>query len=335
MEKNTKIILDGFGGDNSPNSVVEGAKLALDKHNDLSIIITGDENQINQVIGDYSRERLSVINTTEVITNDDVPTDAIRKKENSSMVVALKMLSEDDSIDACISAGSTGALLTGAFMKVGRIKGVSRPALAPSLPTITGGQVVLVDCGANVDCKAVHLLHFAMMGDSYAKAVCGVANPRIALLSNGTEEHKGNALNCEAFELLKTSGLNFVGNIEARDVISGDYDVVVSDGFAGNIALKSIEGVASGIFTMLKQAINESGLKGKLGALLLKDALRSIKHKMDYNRVGGASFLGVKKPVIKAHGSSSAVAICSAIEQGINMVKGNIIGLISEYLVKE
>ena len=226
-----------------------------------------------------------------------------------------------------VSAGSTGAVLTGAFLKIGRIKGIARPALAPVLPTVEGGSVLLIDCGANVDCKPNMLEQFALMGNAYMKAVYNMESPRVGLLSNGTEDIKGNQLTKETFELLKNAPLNFVGNMEARDITSGKYDVVVCDGFVGNVALKASEGIAVMMLKMIKREVYSS-LKTKLGGALLKGSFNKIRSLMDYNQSGGAPFIGVEKLVIKSHGSSKAQSICGSIMQVYNMHKNDLIGKI-------
>ena len=225
-----------------------------------------------------------------------------------------------------MSAGSTGAVLVGAYMKVGRIKGVSRPALAPALPTVKGTPVILCDCGANVDCKPLNLLHFAIMASAFSGALTDKVKPTVGLLSNGAEDKKGNELNREAFELLKSSRyIDFKGNCEARDLLSGDFDVVVCDGFNGNIALKSAEGTANAIFSIMMEGVNKGGLRAKLGALMLKPVLRDVKHRLDYNNQGGACFLGVNKVVVKSHGASKRKSICASILQAATLAKSGIV----------
>lgn len=318
-----KIIVDAHGGDFAPSEVVKGCMQAIAADKDLEIIITGKTEEIKALL--TVNERITIIEASEIITNDDVPTAAIRSKKNSSLVVALDMLKKDSTIGGLVSAGSTGAVLTGAFMILGRIKGISRPALAPILPTMNGSNVILIDCGANVDCKPVNLAHFAVMGCAYSKAMLNIENPRVALLSNGVEEKKGNELNRQAFEVLKKMDINFVGNMEAREMLSGEYDVVVADGFNGNIALKASEGVATSMLKLIKKSIMEGGLRAKIGALLLKPALKGVKDKMDYNSKGGAAFLGIEKVIIKSHGSSKAQSICASILQAKQLVSANII----------
>lgn len=321
-----KIIVDAMGGDNAPSEIVKGATLALSQDKDLEVVLVGDDEAICRVLKDekYDAERLEIVNAKDVITNDDSPTMAIKTKKDSSLVKAFEALNRDDA-DGFVSAGSTGAVLVGAFMKVGRIKGVSRPALAPVLPTLKGNGVVLCDCGANVDCKSINLQHFAIMASAYAEAMLGVEKARVGLLNNGAEAHKGNELTQEAYELLsQTQGINFVGNCEARDILNGDYDVVVSDGFNGNIALKSAEGTANTMLKLIMDGVYAGGLRSKIGALLLKPVFKQVKRKMDYNAHGGACFLGVNKVVVKSHGSSKAKSICASILQAKSLAKNGV-----------
>lgn len=324
-----KIILDAFGGDYAPAEVIAGGLDALAKRRDLSLIFAGKEAEIEAVLKgrSYDAGRVEILNAPEVISCEEEPTAAIKRKPDSSLCVGFRRLKEDEAVKGFVSAGSTGAFLVGATLKLGRIKGISRPALCPVLPTEKDGkQVLLLDVGANADCKPINLLQFALMGAAYAEAQ-GVVAPKVALLSNGTEDTKGNALNREVFPLLKDAGINFVGNMEARDILSGETDVVVTDGFAGNVALKSLEGGIASLMTVMKQEIM-STLKGKIGGLLLKDAFRAIKNKMDYNKQGGAVFLGVEKVVVKAHGSSKAVAVSNAVLQAAEAADRDIIGKI-------
>ncbi len=324
-----KIILDAFGGDYAPAEVIAGGLDALAKRRDLSLIFAGKEAEIEAVLKgrSYDAGRVEILNAPEVISCEEEPTAAIKRKPDSSLCVGFRRLKEDEAVKGFVSAGSTGAFLVGATLKLGRIKGISRPALCPVLPTEKDGkQVLLLDAGANADCKPINLLQFALMGAAYAEAQ-GVVAPKVALLSNGTEDTKGNALNREVFPLLKDAGINFVGNMEARDILSGEIDVVVTDGFAGNVALKSLEGGIASLMAVMKQEIM-STLKGKIGGLLLKDAFRAIKNKMDYNKQGGAVFLGVEKVVVKAHGSSKAVAVSNAVLQAAEAADRDIIGKI-------
>ena len=313
-----KIIVDALGGDHAPKEAVLGALDALKAKNSLHVVLVGDRSLIMHELEGHTYDvaRLEIVHAPEVITNDDVPTTAVKAKKDSSIVKGLELLASDPDALGFVSAGATGAVLVAAYMKLGRIKGVSRPALAPALPTVKGKPVILCDCGANVDCKPLNLLHFAIMASAFSCAVTDNAKPTVGLLSNGAEDKKGNELNREAFELLKNSPyIDFKGNCEARDMLSGDFDVVVADGFNGNIALKSAEGTA----------VNKGGLRAKLGALLLKPVLKEVKTKMDYNSQGGACFLGVNKVVVKAHGASKRKSICASILQARKLAKSGIV----------
>ena len=329
-----KIAVDAMGGDNAPAEIVRGAVNALAQADDISILFTGDEAQIRQCLSSlrYDAARVEILPTTEVITNDDVPTVAIRQKKDSSLVAALRLLKEEEEVQGLVCAGSTGAVLTGAILRVGRIRGISRPAVCPVLPTATGGRVLIIDAGANAECKPLNLAHFALMGTAYARA-CGVESPRVGLVTNGTEEHKGDPLHQEAHALLKTlKGIRFVGNFEGRDILSGDIDVAVCDGFSGNVALKSIEGAASAVMKIIKNSIMQS-FSAKLGyALFMKKAFKGIKEKMDYHKYGGAVLLGIEKVVIKSHGSSNADSICASVLQARSAAKAGLIGDIKALL---
>ncbi len=330
-----KVIVDAFGGDYSPEETVLGAIDALNAKSSLTVVITGDESRISDVLKgqSYDASRLTVVNAPDVVTNNDVPTDAVRTKKDSSLVKGLELLATDDEAQAFVSTGATGAVLVGAYMKIGRIKGISRPALAPSLPTVKGKPVILCDCGANVDCKPLNILHFAIMASAFSSAVTDTVKPVVGLLSNGAEAKKGNELNKEAYALLsECPHIDFKGNCEARDLLSGDFDVVVCDGFNGNIALKSAEGTAGAIFSVLMDGINKGGLRAKLGALLLKPVLKGVKSKMDYNSQGGACFLGLNKVVVKAHGAAKRKSVCAAILQARKLAKSGVVEKIRAYV---
>lgn len=330
-----KIVVDAMGGDFAPDEIVKGSVLFSVKYPDIKLVLTGDKVKIDSILSTEKADasRFEVVNTTEIITNDDVPTVALRTKKDSSLVRAFELLKNDEECVGMVSAGSTGAVLSGATLKVGRIKGISRPTLAPELPTLTDGKVLLIDCGANVDCKSNMLVQFAIMGNAYMQCVHKIAKPRIGLLSNGTEDKKGNQLTKEVFALLKEhSELNFVGNMEARDILSGEYDVVVADGFYGNIALKSCEGTAVMMLKLLKNAFYSS-LKNKLAAAMLKKSLMEIKNKVDYNQKGGALFVGVTSVIIKAHGASKAKSVCGALEQVKNIHDSDLIRKIESSIV--
>lgn len=319
-----KIAIDVMGGDNAPDAILNGCKDALNKFNDINLRLFGNKEIIDRFIDikNVDRSRVEVIGTTQVITNDESPVNAIRKKTDSSLVKAMQSVADKET-QGFVSAGSTGAVLAGATFIVKRLPGVSRPALSPLLPSVKGGKVMLVDCGANVDCKPAYLQQFAIMGSTYMNKVKGIKNPRVGLINNGAEEGKGNKLTKEAYELLKTTPVNFIGNCEAREAISGDFDVIVTDGFVGNVLLKTLEGVAGGIMKMLKESLMSS-FKTKLGAMLSKDAFADLKKKMDHDEEGGAALLGVNGEIVKAHGSSNAYAFMNAIGQVRLCIKNNV-----------
>lgn len=332
-----KILIDAFGGDYAPTEALAGTVLALNERKDFIAVLVGKEQEIKDGLKGYSydADRVEIINAEEVISCEEEPTLAVRRKPNSSICVAFKELKENPEMDAFVSAGSTGAVLVGATLKLGRLQGLNRPSLAPILPTnIDGKNVVLTDSGATPDCKPINLCQFAIMGSVYAESM-GIKNPKVALLSNGAEDEKGNALNHEVFPVLKNmKSINFVGNVEARDILSGDYDVIVCDGFSGNVALKGMEGVVGVLFSQLKQTIYSS-FKGKIAGLMLKKSFKELKDKMDYNKKGGALFLGVNKTVIKSHGSSKREAFKNSILQAVECSNNNVTQKIKEKLDSE
>ena len=332
-----KILVDAFGGDNSPIEVIAGSVLAVNENNQIEVVLVGKRDVIEKCLKEFSydKNRISILDADDVISCEEEPTVAIRSKPNSTICVAFKALKEQDDLKAFVSAGSTGAVLVGATLKLGRIAGVNRPALCPVLPTkIDGKTVILADSGANADCKPINLCQFAIMTSVYAESL-GVKNPKIALLSNGTEDEKGNALNHEVFPVLKQmKTINFVGNVEARDILSGEVDVVIADGFSGNIALKAMEGAINMLLSEIKSTIYSS-LKTKIGGLFLKKSLKKIRNKLDYNKKGGALFIGVKKPVIKVHGSSKREAFKCAILQASSNAEFDVSAQIAERLSKE
>jgi len=312
-----KLAIDAMGGDNAPKEIVLGAMKAIQAFQDLHIILVGNETEIKAHL--INEDRITIVHTDEVILATDEPVRAVRRKKDSSMVLAAKLVADGEA-DGCISAGNTGALMAAGLFVVGRIEGIERPALSPTLPTISGEGFLLLDVGANVDAKAEHLLQNAIMGSIYCEKVRGISNPRVGLLNIGTEEKKGNELAKQAFELIKEANLNFVGNVEARDLLDGVADVVVTDGFTGNMVLKTIEGTALSVFKMLKTTLYSS-LKTKIAAAVLKPDLMELKTKMDYSEYGGAGLFGLKAPVIKAHGSSDANALYNAVRQAREMVE--------------
>ncbi|MFX3674140.1 MAG: phosphate acyltransferase PlsX [Paenisporosarcina sp.] len=319
-----KIAVDAMGGDHAPKEIVEGVYSALTQFEDIHILLYGNEEKVKPYLKDH--DRLTFIHTTEKIEADDEPVRAIRRKKDASMVRMAEAVKNGEA-DACVSAGNTGALMAAGLFIVGRIEGIDRPALAPTLPTIDGQGFVMLDLGANSDAKPEHLVQFGIMGSIYAAKVRGIESPRVGLLNIGTEETKGNELTKATFAQLKNAPIQFVGNVESRDLLMGVADVVVTDGFTGNMVLKTIEGTASGFFSMLKE-VYMSSTKSKISAYLVKDGLRSLKNKMDYTEYGGAALFGLKAPVIKAHGSSNANAVMNAIRQARTMVEFDVCGTI-------
>ncbi len=327
------ILLDAMGGDNAPDATIRGAVKAINEI-DSEILLIGNEEIINSKVKEiYSKDNISEVsnrikihNTTETIVMEDVPTQAIKHKKDSSMVVGFNLLKEGKG-DVFISAGNSGALLTGATLLVGRIKGIDRPALAPILPSYKK-SFMLMDAGANTNCKVINLVQFAQMADVYLKNVCGIENPRIGLLNIGTEETKGNDLVKETYNELKEKaedlGINFAGNIEGRDAFTGEIDAVITDGFTGNVFLKTVEGLGK----LVKRTLTENLKKNALTMLCSVPALPAIKRfakTMDYKEYGGALFLGVKKPVVKAHGSSDEKLFYYTIKQAENFAKSGAI----------
>lgn len=328
-----RIIIDAMGGDNAPAEIVKGA-VDAQKEFGVDITLVGIEEQVRACLSDcgaVDSEHIAVVNATEIVDMHDDPAMACRRKKDSSMTVGLNLL-RDGAGDAFISAGSTGALLTGATLIVKRIRGIRRACFCPVIPNGNKG-VVLIDCGANVDCTSEYLLQFAYMGSFYASAISGVENPRVGLLNNGSEDSKGTELCKETYKLLlaahEAGRINFIGNIEGGDVFRDKCDVIVTDGFTGNILMKCIEGTAKFLMKKIKGLMLQS-LKNKLAALVIKKDMNSIKSLLDPNEVGGTPFLGITKPVIKAHGSSNARAIRSAVMQAINIVENDISGKIAE-----
>jgi glycerol-3-phosphate acyltransferase PlsX len=327
-----RIVVDAMGGDNAPGINVKGSIDAVNEYG-VEVILVGKQQLIKNELDkyQYKGDKIHIVNAEEVIENDDKPVMAIRRKKDSSMVKGLKLVKEKEG-DAFISAGNTGALLSGGLLVVGRIKGIERAALAPVYPT-KNGISVLIDAGANMDCKAKYLQQFAIMGSIYAEKVLGIEKPKVGLVNVGIEEGKGNELAKEAFELLRKTGVNFIGNIEARDIPTGKADILVCDGFVGNTILKLTEGLAMEIFSVLKEEFTKTPLT-KIGALLLKPGLKNFKKKLDYTEYGGAPLLGVKGGVIKAHGSSDAKAIKNAIRQAKMFIENKVLEKIEEDINK-
>ena len=318
------IAVDAMGGDNAPAVVVEGALQALKEISGIKIILVGRQEAIEaelSKLGASTSSSLSILHAPDVIEFHEVPTTAVRRKKESSIMIGLKAVKEGQA-NAFVSAGSTGALLTAATVVVGRAPGIERPALAVVIPNAKGFGL-LIDCGANVDCKPSYLAQFAQMGSEYMTKARGIKNPRVGLVNIGTEEEKGNALVKEAYPLLEQAGVNFVGNVEARDIPLGAVDVAVCDAFVGNVILKHTEGFAKALLGMLKEELMADPVS-KLGALISKGAFKRMKSRMDYDAIGGAQFLGLKNLVVKAHGSSNAKAISGAIRQCVIFNEGEV-----------
>ena len=324
-----KIVIDAMGGDFAPLAPVQGALLARERYPGVELVLAGRENDILGALREAGRaelpEGVTIRHAAEVVEIADDPATAFKKKPDSSLTAGLKMV-RDGEADGFVSAGSTGALLAGATLVVKRIRGVRRAALAPTIPT-AAGRAVLLDCGANAECTAEYLVQFAYLGSAYASRVLGVEKPRVGLLNIGAEEEKGDALRRETYQLLSEAGrsgaLNFTGNVEAKEALLGQCDVIVADGFSGNVMLKAVEGAGKLMSGMLKDMLLQSA-GTKLAALLLKSGLKEFKRTLDPNEVGGTALLGISKPVVKAHGSSNDAAFCNAVGQAIQVAQSGI-----------
>lgn len=334
MAELVKVVVDAMGGDNAPVEPVKGAVEAVKERKDIKVILTGDKDTINKELQKYPdcpKDRIEVVHTSEVIETAEPPVNAIRKKKDSSIVVGLNMVKKQEA-DAFVSSGSTGAVLVGGQVLVGRSKGVERPPLAPLIPTKKGVSL-LIDCGANVDARPSHLVQFAKMGSIYMEHVVGIKNPRVAIVNNGAEEEKGNALVKETFPLLKAvKGINFIGSIEARDISAGYADVIVCEAFVGNVILKLYEGVGATLIDKIKEGMMSS-FRSKIGALLVKPALKATLKTFDATEHGGAPLLGLKGLVVKTHGSASAIEIRNAIFQCVQFKQQRINEKIAERIL--
>ncbi|BAU27560.1 phosphate:acyl-[acyl carrier protein] acyltransferase [Aneurinibacillus soli] len=326
------IAIDAMGGDLAPNSNVEGAIAAARKMSEARLVLVGDEARLRPLLAD-APQNIEIRHAEEVIATEEEPVKAVRRKRDSSLVVGVTMVKNGEA-DAIISAGNTGALMTAGLLITGRIPGIDRPALSPIIPSVDGAGVMILDAGANMDAHPEHLLQYAVMGSIYAEKVMGVSRPRIGLLNVGTEEKKGNELTKATYGLLTNSSLNFVGNVEGRDIMEHVCDVVVCDGFSGNILIKTMEGMAKTLLGALKEEFTRS-LTSQLGAMMLRSGFKRVKTQMDYTEHGGALLMGVQGTCIKAHGSSNALAIQRTIEQACKFIAQGVNGLIAHEIQKE
>ncbi len=318
------VAVDAMGGDNAPGEIIKGAVLAVQEKKDIKVVLTGQEDVIGKELReyDYDKERIAIVHAPEIITNNEAPVMAIRRKKNSSIVVALNMVKNKEA-DAFVSAGSTGGVLAGGQLIVGRVEGVERPPLAPLLPTMNGVSL-LIDCGANVDARSSHLVQFAKMGSIYMEHVLGIKNPRVAIVNNGAEEEKGNQLVKETFPLLKScTDINFIGSIEAREIPNGAADVIVCEAFVGNVILKLYEGLGAALMKKIKTGLM-STFKSKIGALLCKSALKETMKDFDASKYGGAPLLGLNGLVVKTHGNAKSMEIRNSIFQCVTFTEQNI-----------
>ncbi|SFS51567.1 phosphate acyltransferase PlsX [Marininema halotolerans] len=325
-----RIAFDAMGGDHAPSAMINGVLQAAKTWRDTEFVLVGTDEVVTPVLEQASMDHLSVRIVTEVITPEDEPVRAVRRKKDSSMVVGCEMV-KDRAADAFISAGNTGALMAAGLFATGRISGIDRPALAPSFPTVTGGKVLVLDVGANPEARPEHLRQYALMGSVYVENGWEIPRPRVGLLNIGTEEGKGTTLMKEAYRQIQALPINFIGNVEARDVLEGVCDVLVCDGFTGNILLKNTEGVSKAIFSKLREEFTRNPLS-KLAAAILKPGLKRFASSMDYKEHGGAPLLGVGGAIIKAHGSSDDRAVYNAIRQTRMFVERGVIQRISDDL---
>ncbi|WP_041367556.1 phosphate acyltransferase PlsX [Natranaerobius thermophilus] len=333
-----RVALDAMGGDHAPKAPVKGALLAVQELQEISISLVGQKELIEQELSrikseDFDDDNIHIVDAREIISGEDNPTQAIREKKDSSLVKAMNLL-KDNQVEAVVSAGNTGAFMAGGLLKLGRLANIKRPALAPVFPAFDGNGTVVLDVGATMDPKPEHLKDFAIMGSVYAEKVLGRERPRVGLINVGEEAGKGNQLTKESYSLLETAPINFCGNVEARELLSGDFDVVVCEGFMGNVLLKFMEGIGKGLFGTMKDEFT-ADFKSKLGAWMLKPRMKSLKSRFDYNEYGGAPFLGVNGILVKSHGSSNETAIKNAIvRQVYHFVNNEVLTAFSQEIEK-
>lgn len=331
-----RIAVDAMGGDNAPQAIVEGSIKAAKEFKDITIVLYGKQHMIKKYINE-ELENIEIVHTDEKIESEDDPVRSIRRKKDASMVMAAKSVKDQEN-DALFSAGNTGALLASGTLIIGRVKGIDRPGLLATMPVMADKQDAfnLLDVGANADSKPSNINQYATLGTYYAKFVRGIDNPRVGLLNNGTEENKGNEVTKEAYKLLKQNeAINFIGNVESRELLNGIADVVVADGFTGNAVLKTIEGTALSMVKLIKDSILNNGLKAKMGGLLLKDSLSNLKDVLDYSKHGGAVLLGLKAPVVKTHGSATSEPVYQTLKQIREMLSSHVVEDLVKYYEKE
>lgn len=328
-----KILVDAMGGDNAPAATVQGCVLALEKDKELYLVLTGRQNDIEAELKKYKydKSRLEIVDCPDVIDMNDIPTEAIKRKQ-SSLIAGFWKLKKEDDLCALVTAGSTGATIVGGQLILGRIRGIKRPALCPAIPNSRGGVTLLCDCGANAECKSVMLCQFALLASAYAEVGFGIKNPKVGLLSNGTEEHKGDPLHQETYKYLsQMQGIDFYGNIEGRDIMLSPCDVAVADGFSGNIALKSMEGCGKLVLGVMKKEFSSS-LSSKIGYLFMRKAIKNMRGQLDFEKYGGALLLGLKKVVVKSHGSSKASTIAASISNAASIYRKGLVPAVEQKL---
>lgn len=329
----TKILVDAMGGDNAPAAPVQGSVIALENDKDLYLVLTGRKEELERELSKYKydKSRLEIVDCPDVIDMNDIPTEAVKRKQ-SSLIAGFWKLKKEDDLCALVTAGSTGATIVGGQLILGRIRGIKRPALCPAIPNNRGGVTLLCDCGANAECKPLMLCQFAVLASAYAEVGFGIRNPKVGLLSNGTEEHKGDPLHQETYKYLsQMPAVSFAGNIEGRDIMLSECDVAVADGFSGNVALKSMEGCGKLVLGVMKKEFSSS-LSSKIGYLFMRKAIKNMRGQLDFEKFGGALLLGLKKVVVKSHGSSKATTIAASIANAASIYRGGLVPAVEKKL---